>query len=1221
MEELDCWQINLQHSKTASATLVADIEKQGKPCLVLIQEPHVYKNNIRNLYVKDHSLITGGNKPRAAILCPRTLPVTLVDELSGNDFTCGIINTQLNSKNMPNILLISGYLDINFDPQVTADQLQHIFDYAKKQSLQILMGVDSNAWSTLWGSKETNKRGEVLEELFFKNDVLIVNRGGKPTFVTCRASSTIDLTLTSSGMVDLVRNWEVLDDDTLSDHKKISFKLTTTCPNTIIVQNVNNTNWNLFNELINNIELPDPPQWTTDKLDNEVNHFNQVIKYAFDKACPPRTVKLFKKKQPSWWSDEIQSQRHMVRTKYQKANFTMLEEDLAAYKEARKSYKNMIKTAKRQGWRDFASGVNDTKDMARLFKTMQGSRCPKAGLFRDHNGIPATETKTSIQSAFDALFPGNQEVSQTAVSGVLCTRTQMLDKADFITEDKIVEAIKSFKSNKSPGIDGIKPLMLKKLSDKGIKLLKQYFKASVTLSYVPKAWRETKVALLPKPNKDKYDKPSSYRPISLTSFAFKTLERVVLWHIEDVYLTKKPISKHQHAYLKKKSCDTALSELVNRLERGTLRGQFALGVFLDIQGAFNYVLPEKVREAMNKKGLDSYITRWYNHYLTSRMATIQIDDTKVTRKLPMGVPQGGIISPLAWDLVIDELLTLLNEEKNVIAVGFADDIALAIDGQDPSSMVDIVQKLINKACDWGRGNNLNFNAAKTEAVFFTRKRKVPKYKPIKVNGETVEYADGCKYLGVYLDSKLNWKKHIQLKINKCKTLLHLLKAMVGRKWGTNPQLVRWAFTGIVRPTLSYACHIWWKFCTQKSTISQLNRLNRLACLSIAKVQRSSPTKGLEMIYNLLPLDLFLEKQTLMAYIRVSKIVKSNWSNPGGEGHLGELQKDFQKLKLPNIVEETKTTRIWNKLFKVNLDFGKTKDDSQEYKNQLHIYTDGSKIDDGKAGYGFVVRNHYQTLESDYGYLGKEATVFQSEIKAILEAALTFRHRNIHRTKIVFRVDSQASVLALASPNTNTQLVLDCVQALQHLANKCRVEITWIKAHVGHTGNELADEAAKAGAMLKVEGPEPFLELPKASVKKSVTQLINNRWERRWNQSTEYIHTKYFIQRPTKLVSRNLGQLSREQLSLLVQVITGHCNLLYHSRHYSSEQEEDTLCRLCLEEDEKPWHILTDCPALHQRRLDHFGWASVLTNNVSWTPKRLLAFFTEHSIQQLFNRLQ
>ncbi len=225
---------------------------------------------------------------------------------------------------------------------------------------------------------------------------------------------------------------------------------------------------------------------------------------------------------------------------------------------------------------------------------------------------------------------------------------------------------------------------------------------------------------------------------------------------------------------------------------------------------------------MNRKGINPFITKWYGHYLRSRTATININGTEVTRTLPKGLPQGGIISPLAWDLVIDSLLVHLNKEKNISAIGYADNVAIVLDRLDPTTLVDIAQSSVNKACRWGKSNDLNFNASKTEAVFFTRRRKPQPYKPLFVNGEAVKYSETCKYLGVTIDSKLNWKINIQNKIDKCKKLLHTIKATAGRKWGTNPALIRWAYTGIVMPTLTYGAHVWWSFTPNKTTITQLN---------------------------------------------------------------------------------------------------------------------------------------------------------------------------------------------------------------------------------------------------------------------------------------------------------------------------------------------------------------------------------------------------------------
>ena len=63
-----------------------------------------------------------------------------------------------------------------------------------------------------------------------------------------------------------------------------------------------------------------------------------------------------------------------------------------------------------------------------------------------------------------------------------------------------------------------------------------------------------------------------------------------------------------------------------------------------------------------------------------------------------------------------------------------------------------------------------------------------------------------------------------------------LKTTIGQKWGTNPHLMRWAYTGIVRPKLTYGCHIW-SHKVNKTLGDKLTRLNRLACICIAPVKK------------------------------------------------------------------------------------------------------------------------------------------------------------------------------------------------------------------------------------------------------------------------------------------------------------------------------------------------------------------------------------------------
>jgi hypothetical protein len=71
-------------------------------------------------------------------------------------------------------------------------------------------------------------------------------------------------------------------------------------------------------------------------------------------------------------------------------------------------------------------------------------------------------------------------------------------------------------------------------------------------SFAP-AWRQVKVVFIPKPGRNTYSGPKDYRPISLTSFLLKTMERLVDRYLRDEALVQSPLHPNQHAYQAGKS--------------------------------------------------------------------------------------------------------------------------------------------------------------------------------------------------------------------------------------------------------------------------------------------------------------------------------------------------------------------------------------------------------------------------------------------------------------------------------------------------------------------------------------------------------------------------------------------------------------------------------------------------------------------------------------------
>ena len=99
--------------------------------------------------------------------------------------------------------------------------LDRIIEDARNRSPVAIAG-DFNAWAVEWGSKETKKKGQMLLEAFSVLDLRLLNDGEKPTFIRGKASSMIDLTFVSSGLLKGDICWRVSDTRTLSDHCAIA---------------------------------------------------------------------------------------------------------------------------------------------------------------------------------------------------------------------------------------------------------------------------------------------------------------------------------------------------------------------------------------------------------------------------------------------------------------------------------------------------------------------------------------------------------------------------------------------------------------------------------------------------------------------------------------------------------------------------------------------------------------------------------------------------------------------------------------------------------------------------------------------------------------------------------------------------------------------------------------------------------------------------------------
>ena len=81
-----------------------------------------------------------------------------------------------------------------------------------------------------------------------------------------------------------------------------------------------------------------------------------------------------------------------------------------------------------------------------------------------------------------------------------------------------------------------------------------------------------------------------------------------------------------------------------------------------------------------------------------------------------------------------------------------------------------MQTALNYTQVWCGNQGLNVNPSKTTLIFFSLRRKMEIRAPT-LNGPELKISSDVKYLGINIDTKLTWNKHLGQVVNKANSAL------------------------------------------------------------------------------------------------------------------------------------------------------------------------------------------------------------------------------------------------------------------------------------------------------------------------------------------------------------------------------------------------------------------------------------------------------------------
>lgn len=378
--------------------------------------------------------------------------------------------------------------------------------------------------------------------------------------------------------------------------------------------------------------------------------------------------------------------------------------------------------------------------------------------------------------------------------------------------------------------------------------------------------------------------------------------------------------------------------------------------------------------------------------------------------------------------------------------------------------------------------------------------------------------------------------------------------------------------------------------------------------------RTTPTAALEVLLDLVPLHLVIEAEARKAAYRLR--CGGQWKD-GGEplGHTKALSSmigvhPFLEARSDDMVPSFSFSEPFEVVIPKRDDWSSLEDMLRPA--EIVWFTDGSKSEEGS---GAGIYGERPRLKISCA-LGKFATVFQTEVYAILVCAQENIRRRYSNRHIYICSDSQAALKALASVRTKSSLVQECKQALCELGSSNWVKLLWVPGHSSIGGNEQADALAREGSKQPLLGPEPALGYPRSSAKRSIEDWTRVQFVDFWAAHPGLRQAKLLISGPLPRQTEQILRLNRKHVRIVVGLLTGHGSFKKHL--HTIGVVDDPICRFCKEVEETSIHVLTSCPGLMTLRHKHFGMGFPVPEEIRNIPTgRILAFGLESGLKGEF----
>lgn len=626
---------------------------------------------------------------------------------------------------------------------------------------------------------------------------------------------------------------------------------------------------------------------------------------------------------------------------------------------------------------------------------------------------------------------------------------------------------------------------------------------------------------------------------------------------------------------------------------------------LDIQSAYDSTWRRLILDKLSNWKIGSHLFRYIVFILSNNSIQVKINSHFYSSSVNVscGIRQGSSLSCALFNIALTDIATFL--PVNIKFNLYIDDLIIYSSHKDPNALQISIQDALHSLSTWSNYSGFTFSADKSVSMMFHRLRH-SHHPPVYLNNIEIKYKESHKWLGLIVDSKLNWIPQINYLNNKLKLSSNILKMLNNPSWGLNRSILLKIYNSYCRPITDYGSIVYQS--AKPSAKGKLNSTHNNFIRLCTGAFRSSPLDSL-FCESSIPNLQFRSNILMTNYI--SKLAANpnhmlhhsliqSFNNPSPD-FLNKPKPLFVRFKdsnlisfdVQNVIKLVSHKEQWlvqpisfDRLINVKKDNCSSLEIQSAFNQYIskfsdfcHCFVDGSKsmINTGCA---FSVGDEYFSFS-----LNPICSVFTAELLAIFKCLqrISLITVGFPNKKFIVFSDSLSALKSLENPNPSSPLTLQILNTLDSLSSSnILIAFCWIPSHKGIKGNEIIDKLAR-----ETSSAQPLNLLNHIDIKHTLKNSLFKIWDSKWKELSPN-NSKLREVKDTIFPwpSSNL-KTHREEI-VITRLRIGHSRLTHG---YLMSKDDPPSCPFCLSELLTIKHLLITCTSnrLHSIRSKHnFG---------------------------------